>query len=127
MPLRQRRDDDFRQRLVRRLCVECREPYEVPEEVRARFALLAGPRHIVYRAKGCPACGATGYAGRTSILELFEPTPSVQRLILKRADARALEEAAVSEGMRTMFRHGVEKVVAGETTLEEVLRVTRAT
>ena len=70
-------------------------------------------------------CNSSGYVGRTSILELFALTPSLQRMVLQKADARMLEEAAVGEGMRTMVRHGLEKVCSGETTLEEVLRVTR--
>ena len=114
------------QRLVRRLCVDCREPYRVPDELYARFGLPEDTPTSVYRARGCSACGGTGYLGRTSILELLSLTPALQRLVLQRADARVLEEAAVAIGMRTMFQHGVTKVLAGETTFDDVLRVTRA-
>lgn len=113
------------QRLVRRLCLSCREPYAVSDELRRRFRLSGGATEV-YRARGCSVCGGSGYRGRTSILELFAVTPELQRLVLERADAATLEEAAIASGMRTMFRHGIEKVVAGETTFEDVLRVTRA-
>jgi len=113
------------QRLVRRLCPTCRVEHPVPPEMWSRLGLTTPPDAPIYRAQGCMECNSSGYVGRTSILELFALTPSLQRMVLQKADARMLEEAAVGEGMRTMVRHGLEKVCSGETTLEEVLRVTR--
>jgi general secretion pathway protein E len=67
-----------------------------------------------------------GYAGRTGLLELLELSEPIRRAVLARADAGAIERAATDLGMRTMFRHGLELAGRGETSLEEVLRVTRA-
>ena len=96
------------QRLVRRLCRACR----VQEGAQ-------------YRAAGCTACARTGYAGRTAILEMLHLDAELRGLILARADADTIEAAAVQAGMRTLHAHGMERVQAGETSLEEVLRVTR--
>ncbi|HTU67081.1 MAG TPA: GspE/PulE family protein [Steroidobacteraceae bacterium] len=110
------------QRLVRRLCAACRAPYEPSAEVRARFAV----REPVtwFRAVGCSACEGTGYRKRTTILEALRMSEAVRAKILARADAHAIETVAVAEGMRTMLGHGLARVGAGETTLEEILRVT---
>ncbi len=117
------------QRLVRSLCPECREPYRpMPEFVRhASLDKIAGRDDItLYRAKGCEACDGTGFQGRTAIMELLAMTDSVSREVLNRSDARAIERAAVADGMRTLYRSGVAKAMAGETSIEEVLRVTRS-
>jgi general secretion pathway protein E len=117
------------QRLVRRLCIECREPYVPSAEVIERFGLqtpndTSAPQ--LFRAVGCPLCSGVGYVGRTGLLELLELSEPIQRAILARADAGAIEKVAVELGMRTMFRHGVELAAQGQTTIEEVLRVTRS-
>jgi general secretion pathway protein E len=116
------------QRLVRRLCAECRQSYAPTEEVRDRFALQAieDQAVVLFRAVGCPSCSGVGYAGRSGLLELLELSEPVRRAILARSDAAAIEKEATQLGMRTMFRHGLELAGRGETTLEEVLRVTRA-
>jgi general secretion pathway protein E len=116
------------QRLVRRLCASCRDPYEPTAEVVDRFKLSEeGHRPLVlYHTVGCALCGGVGYAGRTGLLELLELAEPVRRAILARADAGAIEREAVDLGMRTMFMHGLELARRGDTTLEEVLRVTRA-
>ena len=115
------------QRLVRRLCAACRIPYVPDKSVAQRFGIdaqLIG--HIFYRAIGCAACGGTGYSGRTGLLELLEFTEPVKRAVLARADSSQVEKAATDLGMRTMFQHGVQIAGRGDTTLEEILRVTRA-
>jgi general secretion pathway protein E len=111
------------QRLVRRLCAECRQPFEPEPEVRARFD-IATRESVWYRAQGCSACRGMGFRGRTTILEVLRMTDTVRAKVLARADAHEIEKAAVGEGMRTMMRHGIERVEAGVTTIEEVLRVT---
>jgi general secretion pathway protein E len=108
------------QRLVRTLCEQCREPYE-PSSASARFGVTA--EITWYRARGCPAC-QSGYKGRTTIVEALPMTDEVRARVLKRADAHEIEQVAIGEGMRTLFRHGIERVNAGMTTIEEVLRVT---
>jgi general secretion pathway protein E len=110
------------QRLVRKLCVNCREPYEPAREVLQRFHVEA--RAPWHRAVGCATCEGTGYRKRTTILEALPMSEAVRAKVLARADAHSIEMVAVGEGMRTMFAHGLERVAAGETTLEEVLRVT---
>jgi general secretion pathway protein E len=110
------------QRLVRKLCVHCREPYQPTREVCERFSVSGqGPWH---RAVGCAHCEGTGYRKRTTILEALPMSDAVRARILARADAHSIETLAVAEGMRTMLRHGLDRVAAGETTLEEILRVT---
>ena len=116
------------QRLVRRLCAACRSAYEPNAQVIDRLGLASHGREIpvLYHAVGCAACGGVGYAGRTGLLELLELSEPVRRAILARADAGAIEKEATDLGMRTMFRHGLDLASRGNTTLEEVLRVTRA-
>jgi general secretion pathway protein E len=111
------------QRLVRKLCADCRMPYEPDAEALERFRLPSscGPW---YRARGCSECQGTGFQGRTTIVEALAMTEPVRARVLHRTDAHTLEEAAVQRGMRTMLRHGLERVTAGATSIEEVLRVT---
>jgi general secretion pathway protein E len=111
------------QRLVRRLCMECREAYTPTLDSVERFN-LAETRPVWYRAKGCAACQDTGFKGRTAIIEAMKMTDAVRAKVLERADAHSIEKVAVAGGMRTMVRHGIERVGAGVTTIEEVLRVT---
>jgi general secretion pathway protein E len=115
------------QRLVRRLCVDCRAPYEPAGDIIDRFSLIptGAGAPVLFRAVGCQRCGGVGYAGRTGLLELLELSEPVRRAVLARADAGAIEKEAIALGMRTMFRHGIALAMRGDTTLEEVLRVTR--
>jgi general secretion pathway protein E len=116
------------QRLVRTLCPVCREPYRpLPETLEQlklpRFA--DGDALRLYRAVGCDQCGGTGYLGRSAILELLTMSDSLRRLILRHADASQIQQAALEQGMHTMYEDGLRKAVSGVTTFEEVLRVTQ--
>jgi general secretion pathway protein E len=116
------------QRLVRTLCLECREPYralpELVDQLRLeRFA--AGESVTLYRARGCEACAGTGYRGRSSILEMLSMSDTIRGLVLRRTEAADVQKAAIGEGMRTMYEDGLGKALAGHTTIEEVVRVTR--
>ena len=115
------------QRLVRRLCPVCREPYPAAERERLAAGLSSapGPRVQLWRAPGCAACSHSGFKGRVAILELLPLGDETARLVLARAEAREIEREAVSRGMRTMLQDGIAKACAGLTTLDEVLRVTR--
>jgi len=116
------------QRLVRMLCQHCREPYIATEEVVSRYDLrrFAGAGSItLYRPVGCEHCGHTGYRGRSAILELLLMTDTVKQLVLKHSDASEIARAAAADGMRSMLDDGLRKVVSGETTLEEICRVTQ--
>ena len=116
------------QRLVRRLCHNCREPEAAPAPLRERFGLdrLAGNRPIMlYHPRGCPECRGTGFRGRRAIAELLIPTRATDRLILEGADNSAIERAAVEAGMRPIFDSGMLAVLDGDTTIEEVVRCIR--
>jgi general secretion pathway protein E len=115
------------QRLVRTLCRECREAYQPVDELVERLGLdridsaVRGP---LYQAMGCKSCGHTGYSGRTTILEILRMTDPIKKLVLRRCDVSDIAEAARSQGMTPMRQDGLSKVVAGITTVDEVLRVT---
>ncbi len=117
------------QRLARRLCVHCREPYEATEaEIEAAgwsaeevFAHDAHP--VLYRAAGCAACSKTGYRGRKALLELLVVGEEIDRLIIEGGTADDIHKLAVEQGMVTLRGSGLRKALEGETTLEEVLRV----
>jgi general secretion pathway protein E len=117
------------QRLVRRLCADCRRPEPAPGELVQRFGLdrLTSDRPIkLARAVGCAACRQTGYRGRTAIAEFLQLGPEIERLIFARADHATIERAAVAEGMQIMFEAGLVAALAGETTIEELTRSIRA-
>jgi general secretion pathway protein E len=113
------------QRLVRRLCLACRQPYEALPGFTQRLGLELDRPVTLQRAIGCPQCGGTGYHGRTTILEILTVTDGMSRLILDHAPAAELQRLAVAEGMRSMQQHGLAKALAGITTVEEVLSAAR--
>jgi general secretion pathway protein E len=120
------------QRLVRRLCPRCAEPAEPAPSLLdwlGREGHLAGHADAsgLERKVGCPACRGTGFSGRTSIGELLVMSDEVRAAILSGRPEQAIEQAALAGGMVGMLRDGVAKALAGETTLEEVLRATRVT
>jgi general secretion pathway protein E len=111
------------QRLVRRLCDECKTPMETPEEFRTRYDIQA---ETIFRSCGCPACRNTGYRGRQAITEFLTPDTELERLLFTKADQSVIERAAIAAGMKTMLVTGMEAVARGETTVEEILRAVRA-
>lgn len=114
------------QRLVRQLCPACRVPRNLPRETCLELGLCDGDTApLIYAAVGCSACGYTGYKGRIAIMEVLEVTTRLQRLVLAQAGATELYDAALDEGMVPLYSDGLARVVAGETTLEEVFRVTK--
>src|SRR5271166_4835126 len=117
------------QRLVRRLCPECRAVEAAPEPLIERFDMtrLAPAKAIsLYHPVGCPACRGTGFRGRRAIAELLVPTRAIDRLIFEGADDAAIERAAVGDGMRPIFDSGLLAVLEGDTTIEEVVRCIRS-
>jgi type II secretory ATPase GspE/PulE/Tfp pilus assembly ATPase PilB-like protein/CheY-like chemotaxis protein len=110
------------QRLMRRLCPECREKAtdEVPERLR-RYIPRTAP---LFRAIGCAECAMTGYRGRFAIVEVLTMSPEIERLIGDGAAADRIAEAAREGGMRSLWWSGLRHVLSGETTVEELLRVT---
>ena len=114
------------QRLVRRLCGECREPDRSPVPILDPAGTEPDPILRIPRfcARGCPSCHGTGYRGRIGLFEAMEVTETIRQLILRRADAARIRKQAVSEGMITLRDSGLEKVRAGVSTVEEVLKAT---
>jgi general secretion pathway protein E len=80
----------------------------------------------LYHPTGCPACRQTGYRGRSAIAEFLELSPEIEQLVFARADHSAIERAAAAAGMVPMFDAGIAAALAGETTLEEVMRSVRS-
>ncbi|WP_428939934.1 GspE/PulE family protein [Fontivita pretiosa] len=113
------------QRLVRKLCQHCKEPYEpTPNEKRQIEKFSSGAVQTLYRPKGCPRCRNLGFAGRIGIYELFVPDDQAFELISNGATLNGLRALANAQGMVTLRGDGIEKVKAGITTLEEIYRVT---
>jgi general secretion pathway protein E len=112
------------QRLVRRLCPVCRQPHEASDKERVALGLpeLDGP---LFSAVGCPSCNFSGYRGRTGIYELLTVDEPLRRMIHDGASEQDLRGYAVAHGMASMRQDGMRWVRAGDTALEEVLRVTR--
>ena len=114
------------QRLARRLCSRCREPYQpTPEELlAARFPFdPSGPTPVLYRAVGCPACARTGYKGRLALHEVMTVSEEIERLAVARASATEIGGVARGAGMHSLRDDGLLKVRNGVTSLEEILRV----
>ncbi len=116
------------QRLVRTLCGKCRTPHAALPEVVEQMGLRRFQPQgdiTLYRPVGCPECAGTGYLGRICIIEMLTVTDTIRSLIMRHATAGEIRAAAIAEGMETMFENGLRKSLAGLTTIEEVLRVTR--
>jgi type IV pilus assembly protein PilB len=116
------------QRLIRKLCLKCREVYKPGEVLCSKLGINVKKTKDIsfYRAKGCGACLNTGYSGRVGICEVLPITPAIRDLVLRRARENEVKQAARNEGMRTLREDGILKVLAGLTSLEEILRVTVA-
>lgn len=117
------------QRLVREICTDCKESYTPSEIERSYFldsSLVTSGRPLsLYRGRGCEKCNGKGYAGRTGIFEFLTIDDEIRHMITERTDAQSIKNLALSRGMKTLRADGIEKVLSGTTTLEEVLRVTQ--
>ncbi|HWN46823.1 MAG TPA: type II secretion system ATPase GspE [Steroidobacteraceae bacterium] len=111
------------QRLVRKLCPKCRESH--PSDDADRLAVGEGCPPVLWHAKGCSACGNTGYAGRTGVYEMLTVDDAVQRLVHDRASENDLRQIARSSGLSTLREDGMRLLADGITSAEELLRVTR--
>jgi type II secretory ATPase GspE/PulE/Tfp pilus assembly ATPase PilB-like protein len=115
------------QRLVRRICPQCKIPLKPTAELSAQLKAsgISLDKSELFEGKGCQDCRFTGYKGRTAIYEILSITEDIREMILQRASSQQIKQKAVSEGMRTLRVDGLEKVVRGITTLTEVIRVTQ--
>jgi general secretion pathway protein E len=114
------------QRLVRIVCPDCREPFMPTEAELARIGLASvSPIGHIYRPKGCKACRGTGYRGRTAITELLVMDDDVRSLVMQKADASMIRRTCTGKNMRLLRQDGAERILAGQTTIEELLRVTQ--
>jgi len=121
------------QKLVRKICTRCRESYglskkeaedsNLPKTIISRL-FKEKSRIRIYKGKGCKTCVGTGYSRRIGVFEVLEVDEKIKGLVMEKADAGEIEKQAIKNGMTTMFQDGIEKVFAGVTTIEEILRVT---
>jgi type IV pilus assembly protein PilB len=117
------------QRLARKLCTHCCEMYtpSTEELIEARVSpevAAASDGMVLYRKRGCPRCGQTGYRGRIGIFQMLLMTEALGELALRKASRDELEREAMGAGMRTLWDDGMAKVAAGLTSIEELARVT---
>ena len=123
------------QRLARKICQDCKEELVVPgpemEKVKAEIAKMPEAERPsdeslkFYHGKGCKNCGDSGYTGRIGLYEVLEITEQLKELVLKKESSFKIQELAIKEGMITMLGDGILKSIAGNTTLEEVWRITQ--
>ena len=115
------------QRLVRVLCPHCKEPHE-PTDFEIRNLGLTPEQlenHNIHKTKGCNKCNNKGYLGRTLIQELLVVTEEVRTLVMQRKDSGSIKKMAVEQGMKTFRDHGIDKVLNGITSIEELLSNTQ--
>jgi general secretion pathway protein E len=115
------------QRLVRTLCSHCRQPYQ-PDELALQsvgFNAVLTEKGTIYRAVGCENCFQTGFRGRSGIFEIMVMEDELKSLILQTFDSNRIKKKAVEKGMITLRQDGIQKLLTGVTTIEEVFRVTQ--
>lgn len=113
------------QRLIRTLCPHCKKPHEVSEKEWKEliFPFIVKKPDTIYLANGCKECRNTGYMGRVGIYEIFRNSTQVQSQIIDHSDINSIAKLAIKDGMKTLRLSGVEKIIEGITSIEEVLRV----
>jgi type IV pilus assembly protein PilB len=112
------------QRLVRRICPECKESYRPNKVALASLGLPKSNDIVFHRGKGCSMCRGTGYFGRLALCEMLEMKQAIRNLVLNGADGDTIRQTAIELGMVTLRQNGIQKVVDGVTTIEEVMRAT---
>jgi type IV pilus assembly protein PilB len=106
------------QRLIRRLCPKCKEPAEMPDNIVKQYSLS---KRDIFQAKGCEYCRNTGYSGRVAIHEFLLINQEIRQLITDREDTSKIQDAGRKTGMKTLTEDGIEKVIEGTTSIEEVI------
>ena len=113
------------QRLVRLICLDCREEYVPDDPAGMRMEFGDDAPDVLYRGRGCRACQGSGYRGRTGVFEIMPMDDNLRSMILERTSANMIRKAATESGMQSLREDGWRLVRSGKTTLEEVLRVTK--
>jgi general secretion pathway protein E len=115
------------QRLIRRICQKCKEPHVPTAFEMTELGLAQLPEGSqIFRAVGCPSCSHSGYSGRTVIHELMVVDDQIRTLIVRNSDAGTIKKAAIQNGMSTLREDGINKVLQGLTTVDELMRATHA-
>ena len=112
------------QRLIRRVCTNCREEFVPEPELLEKLAFQETKGAVFFHGTGCDRCKGRGYVGRVALIEALPMSEAIRRLVIKRASSAIIKNQAVTEGMKTLRQVGIEKASEGITTLEEVWRVT---
>lgn len=113
------------QRLVRNICHNCKEPYELDSDMAEKLGIKSGGKKVtLYRGKGCDACRNTGYKGRVGLIEVLTLTPKIKTLILESSQEYKIRDQAMLEGMKTLRENGITLALEGVTTIDEIVRVT---
>jgi type IV pilus assembly protein PilB len=114
------------QRLGRRVCKECKQPYEADEEMLVPYGHISQGLGKVnfYKGKGCVTCNFTGMKGRVAIYEVMPISQELRDLMIRNAPTAEIRETAQAQGMKTLRQNALQKVLEGTMTAEEVLRVT---
>ena len=113
------------QRLVRKICPHCKEAYIPSAEALKELAIAVNPGMKFYRGKGCKNCKNSGYKGRIGIFEMLIPNDKIRDMILAKVSSNQIKKVASESGMKTLREDGLAKVLAGVTTVDEVIRVTQ--
>ena len=112
------------QRLVRKICSKCKIEYSPEKELIEQLVLEKKTGMKFYKGEGCVSCNGTGYSGRMGLYEMINVTKSIKKLILRNASTIEIQELAEKEGMHSLRTSGIERVLAGETTIEQVIAAT---
>jgi len=113
------------QRLVRKICANCRESYELDADIAEKYNIKSGGKKVtLYRGKGCDGCRQTGYKGRIGLIEVLSLSPKIKELILESAQEYRINDQARIEGMKTLRENGIALALGGFTTMDEIVRVT---
>jgi type IV pilus assembly protein PilB len=119
------------QRLVRKICSRCKVPYSPPQEMIDQLNLTVKDGRVMdaadikfHMGEGCVTCNGVGYQGRIGIFEMLNATRDIKKLILKNASTMEIQDCAEREGMKTLRQAGIELVLKGDTTIEQVLAAT---
>jgi len=115
------------QRLVRKICPECRKEYKPSEQEAAEFGISKDRMKTMkfYKGEGCAKCNSSGYKGRTGLYELLIVDDTIRDMVIKHESLSAIRDAACNAGMKTLRENGLKKVMEGVTTIDEVLRETK--